>query len=57
MYHPRSVADCEEVAKLGGGRVGLTIGSALDIFGALRHLLIHSHSTAGYSNVMDKSIF
>jgi phosphoribosylformimino-5-aminoimidazole carboxamide ribotide isomerase len=29
----RSLEDCETVARLGQGRVGLTIGSALDIFG------------------------
>lgn len=29
----RSLEDCETVARLGRGRVGLTIGSALDIFG------------------------
>eukprot|EP01052_Picozoa_sp_SAG31_P016886 SAG31_NODE_1135_length_9735_cov_4.098900_4_plen_296_part_00 len=29
----RSLADCAEVEMLGGGKVGLTIGSALDIFG------------------------
>ncbi len=29
----RSLADLEEVTRLGGGRVDLTIGSALDIFG------------------------
>jgi phosphoribosylformimino-5-aminoimidazole carboxamide ribotide isomerase len=28
-----SLADLETVGKLGQGRVGLTIGSALDIFG------------------------
>lgn len=29
----RSLADLETVTRLGGGRVGLTIGSALDLFG------------------------
>lgn len=29
----RSLADCEAVARMGHGQVGLTIGSALDIFG------------------------
>ena len=29
----KSLADLDEVARLGGGRVDLTIGSALDIFG------------------------
>ena len=29
----RSLEDCETVATLGRGRIGLTIGSALDIFG------------------------
>ena len=29
----RSLEDCKTVARLGQGRVGLTIGSALDIFG------------------------
>jgi len=28
-----SLADLEEVTRLGGGQVDLTIGSALDIFG------------------------
>ncbi len=28
-----SLADLEEVTRLGGGKVDLTIGSALDIFG------------------------
>ena len=29
----RSMEDCEVVSRLGQGRIGLTIGSALDIFG------------------------
>ena len=29
----RSLADLEEVTRLSGGRIDLTIGSALDIFG------------------------
>ena len=29
----RSLADCERIRALGGGRVSLTVGSALDIFG------------------------
>jgi phosphoribosylformimino-5-aminoimidazole carboxamide ribotide isomerase len=29
----RDLSDCETVARLGSGRVGLTVGSALDIFG------------------------
>ena len=29
----RSLSDLEEVTRLGGGRIDLTIGSALDIFG------------------------
>ena len=29
----RSLADCERIRTLGGGRVSLTVGSALDIFG------------------------
>jgi phosphoribosylformimino-5-aminoimidazole carboxamide ribotide isomerase len=31
----RSLEDCETVSRLGQGRVGLTIGSALDIFGGV----------------------
>ena len=33
-----SLADLEEVTRLGGGKIDLTIGSALDIFGGRREI-------------------